>query len=66
MSLICKAAGCKAQAWHQDLCNYHAFQRLRGRRTKAQERAAELGIELNRNHEQVGARTARKVRSPVA
>jgi hypothetical protein len=79
MRKTCKACG--ARAWHGDLCNLHALERLRsnprptaanrleqGRRL-LREKAKELGIELAEEPAValVGAgRSPRKLRSPVA
>ena len=68
---------CSARAWHDGLCNYHALQRTRARRSpEPQEdliaegrrrlriRARELGIVVN---DTASAHRPRvKVRSPVA
>jgi hypothetical protein len=75
-------ATCGARAWHGELCNLHALERIRsaprptaqkrlelGRRL-LRDRARELGIVLEAEpvmeHVAVGAGRARKVRSPVA
>lgn len=74
----CKVAGCRARAWHLELCNYHALLELRGKTPKpdpdvarlrqvVREHAAGLGIALDEEVEQVQAvaRRVRKARSPV-
>jgi hypothetical protein len=75
---ICKIAACGARAWHGELCNLHALERVRGNPKKPlaqrlevgkrllKEKARELGIVLADEAEAiVEVSRGRKVRSPM-
>ncbi len=80
MRKICSIATCGARAWHSELCNLHALERLRSApRPTAQKRlehgrkllrqkAKELGIQLAEGEvvALVDAARGKKLRSPVA